>query len=147
MSTITLDEYKALTAKISADSDVVASLGKSVAVSMSFSSVFIRSLFLVILSHRLLKSMNRMESACFTCNINCNITFDFKNKLEEIVTTWDEVIKNKEQINFPKLILRWENDLLEQFENKLENYWIASDKEIKDFAHSISDKLNKHALQ
>lgn len=147
MGTITLDEYKALTAKISADSEVVTSLGKSVSVSLSLSSVFMRSLFLIILSKRLLKSINKMEEFCFKCSITCDTTFDFKHNLERIVSVWNEVVRKKEQTKkFPRFVLQWENNILEQFENKLENYWIASDKEIKELSRSISEKLNKHAL-
>lgn len=144
MSTTTINEYEALKAKIQADSDVVASLGKSIAVSLNYSSILARSLIFLLLSHRLLRSMKKMESLCFRCSANCDVSFDFTKKLENIVNTWNDVIHKKEQVNFPKLVLRWENEVLEQFENKLENYWIASDKEIKELTHSISEKLNQH---
>ncbi|MCL5022446.1 MAG: hypothetical protein M1497_03605 [Nitrospirae bacterium] len=147
MSTITVDEYKALQAKISADSEVIASLGRSVAVSLSFSGIFTRSLILLVLSQRLLRSMKKMDALCYRCDANCDVTFEFKSKLENVVTTWNEVIRRKEQTKFPQFVLRWENNVVEQFEDKLENYWIASDIEIKELAHSISEKMNQHALR
>lgn len=146
MSTITIDELDALKAKISADSDVVASLGKSVAISVSYSGVLMRSLFIILLGHRLLKNMNKLDAACFKCVDICDKDFNFKTNLEKMVSSWNEAIQKKTQIKFPKTVLRWETNLLEQFENKLENYWITSDKEVKELTHSISEKLNKHAL-
>lgn len=146
MNTITIDDaqYEALKAKIFADSEIVASLGKSIGVSLSFPSVLIRSLFLILLSKRLLKIMNKLEAHCYNCDIKCDTTFDFTSQLEKLVRTWKGVIEKKD--NLPQFISRWENNMLEQFEDKLENYWIASDKEIKELAHSITKKVNQHAL-
>lgn len=146
MSTITVDELKALTEKVSADSDIVASLGKSISISVSKSSIFTLSMVLIFLSRRLLKYLNKIESACSHCATTCSVDFDFKTDLERVVTAWDKVILKKEKVNFPKFILKHEKDLLEEFENKLENYWIASDKEIKELAHLVSEGLNQRAL-
>lgn len=147
MNTIAIDtQYEALKAKIFADSEVAASLGKSIGVSLSFTSDLIRSLFFILLSKRLLKIMNKLEAHCYNCDIKCDTTFDFTSQLEKLVSTWKGVIEKKEQINLPQFILRWESNMLEQFEDKLENYWIASDKEIKELAHSIAKKVNQHAL-
>ena len=147
MSTITVDELKALTEKVSADSDIVASLGKSISISVSKSSIFARSIALILLSRGLLKRLNKIESACSHCAATCNADFDFRADLERVVTAWDGVILKKEKVRFPNFILRHEKNLLEEFENKLENYWIASDKEIKELAHSVSEGLNQRALR
>lgn len=146
MSTITINELNALKEKISADSDVVASLGQSIAISVSYSGVLMRSLFTILLGYRLLKNLNKVDDACFKCVDVCDKDFNFRINLEKMVRSWDNALQKKAQIKFPKTILKWETNLLEKFENKIENYWISSDKEVKELTRSISEKLNRHAL-
>jgi hypothetical protein len=140
MSTATFDQLKH---KISADSDVVGSLNKSIVASVAISSVFVRTFVLIFWGHRLLKSMNKIDAYCFECSEECDNDFEFKTGLEKTTQSWNEALIKKEQIRFPKTIIKWEKNILEEFENKIENYWLASDKEIRDLSNSISEKMKK----
>ncbi|MDR4498438.1 MAG: hypothetical protein MRK02_11030 [Candidatus Scalindua sp.] len=78
------------------------------------------------------------------CEAECGPEIDKSmSKLEEIAKGFYYIKDTKEKLGFPRFLLKLESVIIEKIEDKIENYWIASDKEIRDLSLSISKKINK----
>lgn len=88
-----------------------------------------------------LRIINKVERInCIKCDGSCG--FPQKEGLDRIVKSMRHCINNTSDKPVPIVTPVMQN-LLEQFEDKLENYWIATDKETKDLLHSLANSISQ----
>lgn len=96
---------------------------------------------------RILSVLKTFETQrCEQCDKFC--FSDITPSLEEIVRYGNKLIELQKKNSVPSLLLSIEKHLFGEIQNKVENYWIASDTEIKSLASAIEKKMNKtYAIQ
>lgn len=137
--------YDEIADKISLKSNLIASLSKSFRYSLSKSTIYSRIIRVIYISKRLIHYLNKMEKiACVECNEKeCKYLIDIKENLSVVVSGMDESIRTQEEQDFPVYLINMQKELAEEFDNKLENYWISTDKDIQGLTSAIADKINR----
>jgi len=100
------------------------------------------AMYAIYKTNRFLVNLNKLEKYCVICEKEgCGVLslIDGLTDLRDII---QETIKSKEDFIKHSLILQME-ELVEELDNKLENYHIGSDKEIVDLISLVSAKYSQ----
>ena len=122
---------------------------EGVSLRMSFVELTVKNFYLLFATWKLVRSLTKMEKrSCVECDIECNTYINIAG-LESIVKDFKAAKEHLRVLGLPSLLLKLESVIIHKIENKVENYWISSDKEIKELALSISNKINagKNVIQ
>ncbi|MFQ5715372.1 MAG: hypothetical protein ACE5GU_15215 [Candidatus Scalinduaceae bacterium] len=147
MKALTYDEYNRLLKKLTLDSEELKALAIAISLPASIIDLIIKCLYQIYVIRSILKTVDKLiKYKCIDCDYECN--FEIKKDLETIVKSMKSSKELKEEVWFiPSLVTKLEGRTIEELEDKIENYWIASDKEIKELTNSISSKIKKmHAI-
>lgn len=87
-----------------------------------------------------IKTLEKLEQTCFKeCN---NCTSNITDNLKSLISSMKAISNHMKKLNFSSFYLKINEYFIEEFENKLENYEIASDSDIKDLFNELHLKLN-----
>jgi hypothetical protein len=113
--------------------------------SMPTTRLFFYTLKLYILSRRMLRRIDRLDKAeCGTCSASTECRLSVKQFQADVVKCMRAMTSHDKEAS--SVIRKINRDILDRYEDKLENYWIASDGEIKGLVSELSDKLTqRHA--
>lgn len=134
--------YNTLTKKLSYDVKEIDLLFEAMSLQMSFVENTIKNFYLLFVTWNLVRTLTKIEEkSCMECDIECDIDFDI-TKLESIAKGFNDIKEHQRVLGLPSPLIKLESVIIHKIENKIENYWIGSNKEIKDLALSISNKIN-----
>jgi hypothetical protein len=141
--------YDELIENISINTDRIVSICNSLKDKFPKTIVFFRILQLTYIIKKLFRQYNKMEAYCITCTKKeCNRIPEVKSHLEKSVERMKLILKKLQKKKYPKIIIRIQQHLINELQNKLEDYIIASDEEINILATQITEKITKgHGLQ
>lgn len=138
--------YDDLVKKISADSNTIASICRSNLLSIpSYKCInFNLNLLMIIYTSRnLLKEINVMQrDYCEKCTLRCDLN-KTKKLMESSITEMKKLNDIMQTIKTPYFIRKYYNSIIEEFEDQLENYWIATDEELMHLVGDVNDKINQ----
>lgn len=101
----------------------------------------------------MLARINKLEKICASCKASAEQLSEEtscylipKKDIENIVTCLRMLTQKDDSL--PSIVRRINRDILERYEDKLEDYWLASDQQMKDLVVGLSNKLSrKHAAE
>lgn len=133
--------YESLIEEFDHKSNRLSRLCNSISRKITYFHLIYKSIDLWITSIAALRIINKVEKiSCMKCDGSCG--FPQKEGLQRIVNSMRHCINKT--ANRPIFIVSpIMKNLLVQFEDKLENYWIATDKETKDLLHSLANSLSQ----
>lgn len=104
----------------------------------------IKCVYLMYGFSRLLPRLDEVDRGCATCENSCD--FPMQHELRAMRDGLIAIIKQDETTKMlPFFFKRYAAKVIERLDDKLENYALASDPEIKDLVNALSSKLNNHA--
>lgn len=132
--------YDALLAQVDKESSMLASIVGQISKSAKWWKVLLNMHFIYKSVNSILDIISKLEKErCDKCSIKCNT--DIKGYLSKTVdnlTTMNSILEKSPGV---KYLMPYFTKVLADCENKLENYWIATDSEIKDLAMKLSAKI------
>lgn len=137
--------YDELVNQISLESDKIAAIFNSMRDTLNKWQVIPRLLYVIYISKRLLNKLDKIEEAgCIKCpGSQCSYKKDFATKLSSVVGYMHIMIERNRKFGYPNLILNLQQNLIYDFEDKVENFTLASDIEVEQLALNIADRINK----
>jgi hypothetical protein len=102
--------------------------------------LYFKSFFIVSRGFSLLKKLSKHENIYYSEFTQQDI-ITIKNLFEDLVINLNDLIESQKKANFSKLLLKTEDELLDEFENKLENYQIALEPNIKYLLDEIDKQI------
>ncbi len=136
--------YDQVALKISTKSNVITSLCNSLIYSLSKTQVTFKVIHLIYTSKRLLHYLNKMEAeVCVNCTTeDCSLP-TVKDSLLGVADSINTIIEKQKKHNYPSFILNLQQNLVDDFEDKIESYMIAADEEIKNLTLDITNRIDK----
>ncbi len=141
MNTITHEKLEQM---VTMESAALRALCATFMAPVSCVNTFIKCVYLVYGFSKLFPRLDEIERGCETCENSCD--FPIQNELRAMRDELVSVIKRDETTNIlPFFFKRYAAKAIDRLDDKLENYALASDPEIKDLVNALSGKLNSHA--
>jgi hypothetical protein len=96
---------------------------------------------------KILNTLNKLEKLrCESCDKICFSSLI--PAMKDVIKAGQTLITLQEQARYPSFVIRMEKNFIADIENKIENYFIAVDQEIRDLAFSVEKKMNQiHAIR
>jgi hypothetical protein len=137
--------YEELLKRVSTEGQVLDSLYRRIHIQQNRLSIIGRTLHLAYFTKRYLRHIQKLENMTMTCSRECSRLREYqsivKENLSYIVEQEQSIIPSLEKINMPNVIVNLHKNILDQYEDKLENYFIATDDEIQELTARISEKM------
>ncbi|MCR4291261.1 MAG: hypothetical protein NUV76_00120 [Candidatus Kuenenia sp.] len=138
--------YEELLNAISTKSEVTNKVIRAVYPANSFFRIAKCSFVLIRGCISMLRKLEKMDVYCNVCDTFCRN--DLVVSLKRLVEAGDLLISLQNKVKFPHFIIRIEDYYLGKLEDKIENYMIAADPEIRELVKALGGKINKrNALQ
>lgn len=140
MTTITHDM---LERKIAAESGEMQSLCAALTLPLSFIDGMIRTVYLLYASRRVVKALDQMEELhCLECDGACG--FGFRERVAQARDCLTMLLEKENEIQLPFFPRRAFHGIVERLDDKLENYEIAADQDIRDLLGELAHKMDRH---
>lgn len=141
MTTITHDM---LERKIAAESGEMQSLCSALTLPLSFVDAMIRTLYLLYASRRVVKALDQMEELhCLECDGACG--FGFRERVALARDCLTMLLEKENEMQLPFFPRRAFRGVVERLDDKLENYGIAADQDIRDLLGELNEKLDRRS--
>jgi hypothetical protein len=132
--------YDALLAMVDRENSKVDSIVRQLSKSAKWWKVLFKMLLIYKSANSILDGISKFEKErCYDCSIKCEI--DTKDNLSKLVNYLTITNSIMEKTPGAKYLMPLFAKVLADCENKLENYWIATDSEVKEFAMKLSARI------
>lgn len=128
--------------RVLAYSDEIAAIAAAVRLPLGYAEIFFRTGYLIYLCRKTLNGVDALEkNGCSTCTVDgCN--FPVQHKLKAARDGMRLLLKHRE--NLPLGFHGQIRSIVDRLDDKLENYAIASDPDIKGMMAALSRRRHVH---
>jgi hypothetical protein len=132
--------YDALLAQVDRESGKVASVVGQISKSSQWWKIFFKAYSIYKSANSILDIISKLEKErCDNCSTKCDSDIKgYLSKMVDGITSANSILGKS---SGTKYLMPYFTKVLADYENKLENYWIATDNEVKEFAMKLSARI------
>lgn len=143
MNTTTHEQLEQL---ISSEGAALSAFCTTLLFPVSYVHMFIGSCYLTYALRRFMTNIDRLDQACVVCQKECK--FPYQDNMRSMRNTLQEILgRSNASKDLPFFFRATALKTIERLDDKLENYALSSDAELKSLVAALSEKIDNHAAK